>query len=257
MSAWMTLRVHREAPLELRVNGGLLRDMLGFGTKSYVQTLAATLHLRIDQYILAYLRNPAEVAFYVIGVNLVSLLLKIPDATGTVMFPRLAGQDRRQAQLQTTRVCRHTLFLTGLGVVALGIAGPLGIPILYGHRFDAAIRPMVILLPGALMMALYQLLTRSFTSDAKQEINIFAAVTALCLNVGLNFLFIPRWGASGAALANGISYGTAAMILLVAFVRESGLGIRETLVVKRLDLNDILRAARRLADSVPGLAVRS
>jgi O-antigen/teichoic acid export membrane protein len=248
MSVWLTVRVHREAPLQFRVDGELMKGMLGFGAKSYVQTLAATLHLRIDQYLIAYLlKSPGEVAFYAIGVNLVSLLLKIPDATGTVLFPRLAGSEQRDAHLQTVRVCRNTLFLTALGVVALAIAGPIGIPILYGHKFDHAIRPMLILLPGALMMALYQILTRAFTSHAKQEINIFAAVTALCLNVGLNWFLIPRFGIEGAALANGLSYGTAAMILLVVFVRQSGHTVRETLVVGEKDLSDLARAARRVS----------
>jgi O-antigen/teichoic acid export membrane protein len=248
MSLWLTVRVHREAPLHARVDGDLLRGMLGFGSKSYVQTLAATLHLRIDQYLIAYLlKSPGEVAYYAIGVNLVSLLLKIPDATGTVLFPRLAASEQSDAHAATVRVCRNTLFLTALGVVVLAVAGPLGIPILYGHKFDRAIRPMLILLPGALMMALYQILTRSFTSHAKQEINIAAAVTALCLNVGLNLVLIPRFGIEGAALANGISYGTAAMILLVVFVRQSGHSVRETLVVGESDLSDLARVARRVS----------
>jgi len=168
MSLWLTLRVHREAPLALRVDRALLGGMLGFGAKSYVQTLAATLHLRIDQYLIAYLLNPEEVAFYVIGVNLVGLLLRIPEATGTVLYPRLARAKGEDAHATTTRVCRNTLFLTALGAVALAIAGPIGIPLLYGHRFDRAIRPMLILLPGVLLMALYQILTRNFTSRAKQ-----------------------------------------------------------------------------------------
>lgn len=254
MSVWMTVRVHRDAPITLHVNPTLLRDMLGFGVKSYVQTLAATLHLRIDQFVLAYVCSPTDVGYYGIGVTIVGLLLKVSEASGTVMFPRLAAQDRAKAWVATTRVVRHTLFITGLGVLALWVIGPIGIPLLYGHKFDRAIMPMVILLPGALMMSLYQLLTRTFTSDAKQEINIFAAVSALILNVALNFLFDPKMGASGAALANGISYGTAALILLVAFVRESGLGVRETLLVGSDDIRDLVRAARRIAGRVPGLA---
>ena len=247
MSIWITVRVHREAPLTLHVNGVLLKDMLGFGAKSYVQTLAATLHLRIDQFVLSYVRSPTDVGYYGVGVTIVGLLLKISEATGTVVFPRLAASDRREAQLATARVVRHTLFLTGLGVIGLGIAGPIAIRVLYGTRFEPAIIPMLILLPGALMMSLYQLLTRSFTSDAKQEINIIAAVIALILNIALNFLLDPKLGAAGAALSNGISYGIAALILLVAFVRESGLGVRDTLWIRRTDVDDLVRAARRIA----------
>jgi O-antigen/teichoic acid export membrane protein len=257
VTVWMAIRVHREAPIRLRVNMQLLRDMLGFGSKTYVQQLAANLLMRSDQLVLAYTRGPTEVGYYVVGVSIVNLLLRLPDAAGTVMFPRLAATDRRRAQLATTRVCRHTVFLTTLGVVGVAIVAPIAIPLLYGSKFDLAIRPLLVLLPSAIVMSIYQLLTRSFTSDARQEINIAAAVVALGLNAALNFWLDPTLGATGAALANDIAYGIAALILLVAFVRESGLGVRKTLIVERADLEDLFRAARRVLERVSGLPAQS
>jgi O-antigen/teichoic acid export membrane protein len=252
MTLWMVWRVHREAPLHLRWNGELARGMLSFGGKSYVQTLAATLHLRLDQFLCAYFLTPADVGLYAIAANFANLLLKIPEATGTVMFPRLAGSSERDAHRATTRVCRHTLFVLALGVIAFAVGGPIAIPLLYGHRFDGAVRPLLILLPGLLMAALYQLLTRNFTSRGKQEINIVAALLALGLNVGLNVLLIPRWGIAGAALAHGLSYGAAALLLLVAFVRDSGHSVAETLLVRRAEIGDLARAARRYAARLQG-----
>src|SRR2546428_2368832 len=247
MTLWMTWRVHRESPLHFAWKGELARGMLGFGSKSYVQTLAATLHFRVDQFLCAYFLTPADVALYAIAVNFVNLLLRIPEATGTVMFPRIAGFSDRDAHAATTRVCRHTLLVLGLGVIAFAIAGPIAIPLLYGHRYDGAVRPLLILLPGLLMMAPYQLLTRTFTSRGRQEVNILAACLALALNVGLNLILIPRYGIAGAALANGLSYATAAVTLLTAFVRASGHSVGETLVVRREEISEMARAARRLA----------
>src|SRR5215813_11621195 len=66
VTVWLVARVHRRAPLR-------------FGGKSYLQTLASTLHFRIDQYMIAYLLDPAQVGYYAIAVNLTNLLLKIPD----------------------------------------------------------------------------------------------------------------------------------------------------------------------------------
>jgi len=252
MTVWMAWLVHRAAPLHMRWNGALARGMLSFGTKSYVQTLAATLHLRIDQYICAYFLPPAQVGLYSIAVNFGGFLMKIPEATGTVMFPRLAGSGDRDAHAATTRVVRYTLFILALGIAAFAVAGPIAIPLLYGNRFDGAIKPLLILLPGIFMMALYQLLTRNFTSRGKQEINIVAACVALTLNVTLNIFLIPRYGISGAALANGISYSIAALTLLVAFVRDSGHSVRETLLVRPTEIGDIARAARKMAGRLPG-----
>ena len=168
------------------------------------------------------------------------------------MFPRLAGSADRDAHAATTRVCRYTLFILGVGIAAFAIIGPIAIPFLYGNRYDGAIKPLLILLPGLLMMALYQLLTRNFTSRGKQEINIIAACVALTLNVSLNIFLIPRFGISGAALANGLSYGTAALTLLVAFVRDSGHSVGETLLVRPAEIGEIARAARKMAGRLQG-----
>jgi len=251
MTVWMVVRVHREAPLHLRWTGTLARGMLAFGRKSYVQTLAATLHLRIDQFMCAYFLTPADVGLYAVAVNLGGLLDKIADAVGTVMFPRLAGLRDDAAHRATTRVCRHTLFILAIGAAALAVVAP-ELPRLYGRDYPGMVVPLLVLLPGMLPSGLYQLLTRYFTSRARQEVNIAAACIAVCLNVTLNWFMIPRYGILGAAAANGISYGTAAIVLLVAFVRESGLPVAEMLVPRTAEITEMVHTARGMVAKLTG-----
>ena len=228
VTVWLVLRVHRRTPLRLAWDGPLAKEMLGFGGKSYVQTLAATLHRQIDQYMINVFLDPAQVGLYAVAVNLTNVLLKIPDATGTVLYPRLAA----------------------LGVGCL-LFGPFGIRVLYGPRFAGAIRPMLLMLPGIVMMSLYMILTRNFTSRNRQGVNIVAAGVALSVNVGLNCVLIPRWGISGAAISTAVSYSLAALMLLVVFVRESGHSVAETVLVGREEIGGYVRRARGL---VPGAA---
>jgi len=251
VTVWLVLRVHRRTPLRLAWDGPLAKEMLGFGGKSYVQTLAATLHRQIDQYMINVFLDPAQVGLYAVAVNLTNVLLKIPDATGTVLYPRLAALEEGDAHRATARVCRNTLFITAaLGVGCL-LFGPFGIRVLYGPRFAGAIRPMLLMLPGIVMMSLYMILTRNFTSRNRQGVNIVAAGVALSVNVGLNCVLIPRWGISGAAISTAVSYSLAALVLLVVFVRESGHSVAETVLVGREEIGGYVRHARGL---VPGAA---
>ena len=59
MTVWLGVRIHRigAAALSGRIRS-LARDMVSFGGKSYVQTLAATQHQRIDQYLIGYYLSP-------------------------------------------------------------------------------------------------------------------------------------------------------------------------------------------------------
>jgi O-antigen/teichoic acid export membrane protein len=96
------------------------------------------------------------------------------------------------------------------------------------------------------MMSLYVLLTRNFTSRNRQGVNIFAAYLALGGNLLLNLVMIPRFGIVGAAMATACSYSAATLLLLVMFLRESGLSVADVLVIKRSDV----AAWRRLASTL-------
>lgn len=244
VTLWLAVRVHRLAPFRWRFEPALGREMLTFGGKSYVQTLAATLHLRIDQYMIGYLLDPTQVGLYAIAVNLTNLLLKVPDALGTVLFPRLAGASEGRAHAATAEVARLTVALVVLGGVGLALAGPVAIPLLFGARFAPAVRPMVVLLPGIVMMALYVILSRNFTSRNRQQVNVVAAGLALGINVASNLWWIPRWGIVGAAASSCVSYGVAALVLLVVFLRESGLRLPDVLCMRAAEIRAFVAQAR-------------
>lgn len=244
VTAWLALRVNRVAPIRLRVDVGVVGRMLRFGVKSHVQTLAATWHLRIDQMLVAYLLDPGQVGLYAVAVNLTNLLLRLPDAFGTVLFPRLAAASGEAGEEVTALACRGTFAILVAGAVVYVLAGPTVLGILYGDRFAGSVAPMLALLPGIVLMGHYLLLSRYFTSRARQEVNIAAAVTALAVNVGANLVLIPRLGIVGAAISSVGSYGLAAVVLMVAFVRDSGRPLAALLVPRASDLSRVLQALR-------------
>ncbi len=241
---WLAVRMNATARIRPVFRGELAREQLGFGFKSYLQTLASTMHMRIDQYILAVFTDPGQVAQYGIAVKLAEFLIKIPDATGTALFPRLAGANERDAHAATIRVCRYTLFVAAVSAVGAAIAAPLIVRVLFGSRYAASVLPTWLLLPGVVMMALYHILSRNFTSRNKQQVNLVAAVVALATNIGLNLWLIPRHGIAGAALSSTVSYSLAALLLLVVFVKETGYTVGDAVLVRREDLTTLRRAAQ-------------
>lgn len=236
VNLWLLYRVRRVAPFGLHWTADVGRSTLTFGLKSYLQTLASHLHYRIGLYLVAYYLNPAEVAFYSIAINVTNPILHIPDAVGTVIFPKLAGSSAADAHQRTSVTCRHTVFATMMAsVLYVGLGSQL-LPFFYGERYTPAITPMFMMLPGIIMISMYQILTRNFTSRNRQQVNIFAASIALAINCLLNVLLIPRFGIAGAAASTAVSYTIASTILLVAFVRESGASVRQTVMVGGADL---------------------
>lgn len=241
---WLLYQVSRIAPFGLRWDGATGRNVLEFGAKSYVQTLAAHLHHRIDLYLIALLMTPEQVAFYSIAVNMTHPILQIPEAIGTVIFPKLAGSSDEAAHARTAMTCRHTLFATLIAAVVYAGIGSQVMVLFYGARYAPAVPAMFMMLPGIVMISLYQILTRNFTSRNRQQVNIVAATVALAVNAASALVLIPRYGIVGAALSTAVSYTLAASILLVAFVRESGNSVRETVLV---GMDDLARYPQLLA----------
>lgn len=242
---WLLWQVRQVAPYGLRWDPEIGRGTLSFGLKSYVQTLATHLHYRIDLYLIALFLDPAQVAFYSIAVNMTNPILQIPDAVGTVIFPKLAGSSDASAHARTAVVCRHTLLVTIVAAVVYAGIGSQVLTLFYGDRYAPAIPPMLMMLPGIIMISLYQILTRNFTSRGKQQVNIVASAGALVTNTALNLVLIPRFGIIGAAMSTAVSYSLAAITLLLFFVRESGGSVRDTIVVRGDDLATYVRVFGR------------
>jgi O-antigen/teichoic acid export membrane protein len=232
----------RTVPLDLQFDRQFTGQALRFGSKSYLQNLIGHLHYRLDVYLLALIlgdtaQGAAQVAFYIVATSIAEFAFYIPDSVGTVLFPKLSAEGDERIHALTAEVTRHTFLATGLAGLALAVAGSWLIPLVYGSDYQAAIAPLLLLLPGILAMAVYKVISRNFTSRNRQQVSVLAAGLALAVNLGLNLYFIPRWGVSGAALSSSLSYGLAAVVILAAFRRESGIALKEILFINRLDLN--------------------
>ena len=222
----------RQLRLKLQFDPQLTGEAIRFGLKSYLQNLVGTLNYRIDVYLLAFLLTPREVAFYGVATSLAEVAWYIPNSVGTVLFPRLSHAPLEQVHQITAKVCRNTLAISGCVVIGMLAVGWAMVPLLYGQAYRAAVPPLLILLPGVISMSAYKVLTRNFTSRNRQQVSILAASVALTLNVGLDWILIPRWGVVGAATASTAGYTTAGGILLIFFLRDSGLSWQEALVPK-------------------------
>jgi O-antigen/teichoic acid export membrane protein len=255
MTLWVVWTIHRESPLSLHFDLPLFRRMIRYGLKSHVQTIAAHFHFKADIYLVAYFLAPAEVAFYSIAARLAEHLLWFPQALGMALFPRLAGSDVADAHRLTASAVRQTLVASAVPAALLAVGAPFLITTWYGPEYAPTVEPLRWVCLGIVMMSLYVLLTRNFTSRNRQGVNIFAAYLALGGNLILNLFMIPRYGIVGAAISSACSYTAATLVLLVWFVRESGLPASDVLVLKRSDVVTWKRLASALwSDARPAKA---
>jgi O-antigen/teichoic acid export membrane protein len=236
MLAWVFVTIRRTTPIAFGFDGDLFRRMLRYGTKSHLQIVASHFNFKVGVYLCAFFLSPAEVAFYSIGARLAEQMMSLPQSLGLAMFPRLAGMSPERVHAMTAAACRQTLVVAVAMALFLSVTGRFAIVTLYGADYEAAAVPLLYISWGLVMMSMYVLLSRDFTARDRQLINVVAAYVALVGNVGLNVWLIPLWGIEGAAIGTAASYTTAALLLYVFFLRESGLPWHAPLILKGEDL---------------------
>lgn len=170
---------------------------------------AALLSERLEVFFLGRFWAPADVAFYSLAAGLALHARRLgPSALGEVLFPVIAHlEGRRDAWGVANAYVHSTRYLVMAGwPVALGgalLAEPL-IRLLFGAAYAPAVPAMVILVVGAGIVAMGHPAVAVIYSQERNAFLIVSSVAIVALNIVLDLVLIPPWGAVGAAVANAV-----------------------------------------------------
>lgn len=190
-----------------------LPHLLSYGIRIYPASVTGYFSYRIDVLVLsATLADSAAVGLYTFAVSLAELAFMVPDSVSTVLYPRVAGMERREADALTPQVSRFTLLLTAIGVLALLPAGYVATHVLLPAYGDS-IWPFLVLLPGIIGLSVSKVLAGYINGLGLPLMVARASIANLVINVVANLALIPVLGIVGAALASLVSYVSHAAIL--------------------------------------------
>ena len=225
--------------LRPRFDPGVVRPVLAFATRLHIGMVFAFLLLRADVFLVGAYLDPAAVGVYSLAVIFCELALTLTVPLATAALPYQSEAGFKEAGELSFRVARTNAVIAI--ALALAFAGSLWLvfPSLYGEGFEDAYGALVVLLPGVVAMALARPLGTWLVRTGKPFTMGSIAFAAFMLNLGLNVLFIPALGITGASLASTISY----LIFGAAFVlwglRVSRLPWRAALMPRREELEQL------------------
>jgi O-antigen/teichoic acid export membrane protein len=186
----------------------VMRSTLAFGLKGHVGNVLQFFNYRLDMFIVNYFLGPAGAGLYSVSVRLAELLWYLPNAVGFAIFPKVAATGADKMNAFTPRVFRMTLGLTVLGALGLALLGKPIIQLVYSSVFEGAYVPMLVLLPGVVLLGGAKVLTNEMAGRGYPLYNSVNTSLTLMVTVLLDWVLIPRFGIIGAALASTIAYIT-------------------------------------------------
>ena len=182
----------------------------------FANTVTTSLYVNADMLILGFLRADSEVGLYSVAVKIYSLFKTLLAAVITVATPRLAAmwqEDREHFGEVAGRILR--MLMTLLAPVATGLffLGDSLIEVISNAEYLAATGAVKWLCAALMLSIVGWFVTACVLIPAKQEkVVLRITVIAAVVNVGLNFLLIPKMGFMAAAITTVIAEGLACVL---------------------------------------------
>jgi len=232
------LMVFRHGGWPTRPDLNLLGACLRFGVKPYASNLTRLLNRRVDAFLVVSLAagGMTAIGIYSVASNLTELILFIPRSIRLTLFPMVAASSAAEANRLTSAACRHTMFLTMIGALILSALGPFVITYLYGEAFVGAVIPLLIMLPGTLMLSQADIFYHDLAGRGKPGVSTISALIGLVFAIVLNLALIPRYGIIGASVAFTCVSIVEFAVSGFFFIRHTSLAWRDVLVFRRSDL---------------------
>ena len=163
-----------------------------------------------DQLVIGTMLGGGELGQYAAAMRLVSVFAFVPMVVQTVAAPEITRAKQDDERLYQRRL--HSLYRLMFGLfllmaVPLVVLGPLATRLLFGASYAGA----ALLLPWLAFRLFFTNLgvARSvfITNEGLFRFSLVTAVIGAVINLALNVLLVPRWGARGAIAASFASFG--------------------------------------------------
>lgn len=214
----------------------IIKLFLSLGIVYALSLFVINLNYKVDVILIDKFSSAYEVGIYSKGSALIQYLWQIPMLLSTIIFARSASsKDQKQFSLKVCQLLRISALVISIGCLLLGILAPWIINLLFGEEFIPSASVLLYLIPGVLLLTIFKVLNMDLAGRGKPWIAMKAMVPSLIINVILNVLWIPTYGANGAAVASTISYTAAAIIFLWIYSKEISIPIKIILLYRKED----------------------
>jgi O-antigen/teichoic acid export membrane protein len=198
------------------VSRALARFAITMGAVQVVNLIS----YRAELFVLRRFETLRDVGIYSIAMQAAEAMWLVAGALATAVTAPVVHETEQRARELITRSARRALLLTGAVAVAVGLAAPILVPLLFGEDFSDSVRPLWVLLPGIVAYAPVTVLVVYLSvRRGRPRLSLAVSVVAMLVTTTAALALIPAWGTTGAALASTLGYVAGGALAGVFFAR--------------------------------------
>jgi O-antigen/teichoic acid export membrane protein len=231
-----------------------LRMAVGFGYKANLTKVMAIVNQRADLLILNAYAAHAAVGQYGVALSLTALQVLVPSSLSRAVVPRVSSLGSASSPYERDELIRksvrHGILISILTGAAMAVA-LLAVPIVFGSDFEPSVQLGWILIPGTTAYGMAYGFSSVIVGRGHPGYILRATAIVTPLTVLLYFLLIPKFGATGAAVASTLSYTGTFVLYWLYFRRVSGISKLRALLPGRAEIEDYRLLLGRLQARPP------
>lgn len=181
----------------------------GDGLKIHLNTIGMLLIAGIDLLMLNYYRGPEETSRYQIAAQLMGIIMLVPQAASLVVSSKVSALGPDKAWPLQRRIVWQSIALMLAISLAVGLSARIWLPLVFGRDYVRSIELLDWLLFAGLGMTFSTLMAPQWIGRGLLLQASMLTIASGIINVILNSLLIPMYGAAGAAYSVLVTYGFA------------------------------------------------
>ena len=190
----------------------------------FAQSLAISIYTNLDTVMLGFLKTDTDVGYYNAAVKIKSILVSLVTSLGNVLLPRMSyyAKERKKREFMDTMgmALNFTMLMSIPLAVYFCMFSTESIRFLAGGGYEGAIRAMEIITVSIVPIGVTGVLgIQVLTAIEKEKYVLYSVITGAVVDFILNSLWIPAYGAAGAAFATVIAE-FAVLVVQLVFTRE-------------------------------------
>ena len=192
----------------------------------FAMACASTVYTNLDTVMLGFMTSDEMVGYYNAAVRIKSILVSIVTSLGAVLLPRASyyvehGEMDRFRQI--TRKALNFVFLAAVPMMVYFILfARQGIFLLSGENYAGSVLPMQWIMPTLLFIGLSNVLgIQILVPLGRERVVLWSIVAGAVVDVVLNAVLIPDYGATGAAIATSVAELVVLAVQFVILGREA------------------------------------
>lgn len=190
----------------------------------FLMTIAATIYTNLDTVMLGFMENSIQVGYYNAAVKMKNILTSVVSALGAVLLPRVSYYIEKgmyEEYRKTLNKSIKVVLLISLPLMLYCMIEARDVLLfLSGKQYLPALSAMVVIMPTILLIGISNVTGMQILVPlGLEKYTIVSTVIGAIVDVILNSLLIPQYGAMGAAVGTLIAE-VSVLIVQIYFLRK-------------------------------------